>query len=57
MAGVRVGFIGAGQMATALARGIVSQGKIFNIILIAIQKYMAIEKVWILTVWIQSFMQ
>jgi len=30
MAGVRVGFIGAGQMATALARGIVSQGKILQ---------------------------
>jgi len=30
MAGVRVGFIGAGQMATALARGIVSQGKVLQ---------------------------
>lgn len=30
MSGVRVGFIGAGKMATALARGIVSQGKILQ---------------------------
>ena len=30
MAGVRVGFIGAGKMATALARGIVSQGKVLR---------------------------
>ena len=30
MSGVRVGFIGAGKMATALARGIVSQGRILQ---------------------------
>ena len=30
MAGVRVGFIGAGKMATALARGIISQGKVLR---------------------------
>lgn len=30
MAGVKIGFIGAGKMATALARGIVSQGKMLK---------------------------
>lgn len=30
MAGVKIGFIGAGKMATALARGIVAQGKMLT---------------------------
>ena len=30
MSAVRIGFIGAGKMATALARGIVSQGQILS---------------------------